>query len=90
MSSFGRPTLLRLRRGVVLNSTYEGLPHVVLEAIAAGIPVIATDAGGTGEVVEHQVTGLLVRVGDSAGLRAAIEELCGFLAPALRAAKSNT
>ncbi len=59
----------------VLNSTYEGLPHVVLEAIAAGIPVIATDAGGTSEVVEHQVTGLLVRVGDSAGLRAAIEEL---------------
>lgn len=59
----------------VLNSTYEGLPHVVLEAIAAGIPVIATDAGGTSEVVEHQVTGLLVRVGDSVGLRAAIEEL---------------
>jgi glycosyltransferase involved in cell wall biosynthesis len=59
----------------VLNSTYEGLPHVVLEAIAAEVPVIATDAGGTGEVVQHQVTGLLVRVGDSAGLRTAIEQL---------------
>jgi glycosyltransferase involved in cell wall biosynthesis len=59
----------------VLNSTYEGLPHVVLEAMAAQVPVIATNAGGTGEVVEHMVTGMLVRVGDSAGLKAAIERL---------------
>ena len=59
----------------VLNSTYEGLPHVVLEAMAAGAPVIATNAGGTGEVVEHDVTGLLVSVGDELALRAAIERL---------------
>jgi glycosyltransferase involved in cell wall biosynthesis len=59
----------------VLNSTYEGLPHVVLEAMAAGIPVIATDAGGTGEVVEHEATGLLVPVGDSAALQNAVERL---------------
>ena len=59
----------------VLNSTYEGLPHVVLEAISAGVPVIATDAGGTGEVVENGVTGLLVPVGDAAALQAAIERL---------------
>ena len=59
----------------VLNSTYEGLPHVVLEAMAAGTPVIATDAGGTGEVVEHNVTGLLVPVGDAAALKSAIGRL---------------
>ena len=59
----------------VLNSTYEGLPHVVLEAMAAGTPVIATDAGGTGEVVEHNVTGLLVPVGDAVALKSAIERL---------------
>lgn len=59
----------------VLNSTYEGLPHAVLEAIAARVPVIATDAGGTGEVVENDVTGLLVPAGDSAALEAAIERL---------------
>ena len=65
-------------RGVdafVLNSTYEGLPHVVLEAMSAGIPVIATNAGGTGEVVEHEVTGLLIPVGDETALQAAIERL---------------
>lgn len=59
----------------VLNSTYEGLPHVVLEAIAAGTPVVATNAGGTGEVIEHNVTGLLVPVGDHAALQSAIEQL---------------
>ena len=59
----------------VLNSTYEGLPHVVLEAMAAGVPVIATDAGGTGEVVEHNVTGLLIPVGDASALQAAVERL---------------
>lgn len=59
----------------VLNSTYEGLPHVVLEAMAAGIPVIATDAGGTGEVVRHEITGLLVPVGDEDALRSAVERL---------------
>ena len=59
----------------VLNSTYEGLPHVVLEAMTAGVPVIATDAGGTGEVVENNVTGLLVPVGDAPALKAAIERL---------------
>jgi glycosyltransferase involved in cell wall biosynthesis len=65
----------------VLNSTYEGLPHVVLEAMIAGVPVIATKAGGTGEVVEDNVTGLLVPVGDAAALKAAIERL--WLEPAL-------
>ncbi len=59
----------------VLNSTYEGLPHVVLEAMAAGVPVIATDAGGTGEVVEHNVTGLLIPVGDASALQAAVGRL---------------
>jgi glycosyltransferase involved in cell wall biosynthesis len=59
----------------VLNSSYEGLPHVVLEAMEAGVPVIATDAGGTGELVEHGVTGLLIPVGRPEMLKAAIESL---------------
>jgi glycosyltransferase involved in cell wall biosynthesis len=67
--------ILRQADTFVLNSTYEGLPHVVLEAMAADTPVIATDAGGTGEVVEHDATGLLVPVGDAVALRAAVERL---------------
>ena len=66
---------LRQADAFVLNSTYEGLPHVVLEAMAAGVPVIATDAGGTGEVVEHNVTGLLIPVGDASALQGAVERL---------------
>lgn len=56
----------------VLNSTYEGLPHIVLEAMAVGVPVIATDVGGTGEVVKHEVNGLLIPSMDDKALRNAI------------------
>jgi glycosyltransferase involved in cell wall biosynthesis len=58
----------------VLNSTYEGLPHVVLEALGLGVPVLATAVGGTPEVVEHGVNGILVSPEDRAGLEAAIVE----------------
>lgn len=67
----------------VLNSSYEGLPHVVLEAMEAGVPVVATAAGGTVELVEHDVSGLLVPVGDGAALRRALERL--WQTPALGA-----
>ena len=59
----------------VLNSTYEGLPHVVLEAMAAGVPVVATAVGGTPEAVQHRVTGLLVAPRDTDALRGAISRL---------------
>jgi glycosyltransferase involved in cell wall biosynthesis len=44
----------------VLNSTYEGFPHVVLEAMCAGLPVVATDVGGTAELVRDGENGLLI------------------------------
>jgi glycosyltransferase involved in cell wall biosynthesis len=67
----------------VLNSLYEGLPHIILEAFAAGLPVVATSAGGTTEVVEDGVNGLLVRP-RSNELAAAIDRLAA--GPDLRAA----
>jgi glycosyltransferase involved in cell wall biosynthesis len=67
--------ILRQADVFVLNSSYEGLPHVVLEAMAEGAPVVATDAGGTGEVVEHGVTGLLVEPGRPEALVAAVRTL---------------
>lgn len=65
----------------VLNSTYEGLPHVVLEAMALGLPVVATAVGGTPEVVRDGETGRLVSLEDSS-LRTALQELVGD--PSLR------
>jgi glycosyltransferase involved in cell wall biosynthesis len=44
----------------VLNSSYEGFPHVVLEAMSAGLPVVATAVGGTPELVREGENGLLI------------------------------
>nr|MDQ3370001.1 glycosyltransferase [Myxococcota bacterium] len=57
-----------------LSSKTEGLPLVVPEAMAAGLPIIATAVGGLPSVIEEGVTGLLVPVDESA-LRAALAKL---------------
>lgn len=66
---------IRSGRVFVLNSSYEGLPHIVLEAMAAGVPVVATAAGGTPETIVDGTTGRLVPVGDTAAMERAIGEL---------------
>ena len=74
-----------------LTSDWEGTPNVVLEAMAAGVPVVATRVGGTSEVIEDGRNGILVERGDAEGLSAAalrlIEspEKAGVLARAARA-----
>lgn len=52
----------------VLPSHSEGSPNVLLESMAAGVPVVATRAGGTPEIATDEQTGLLVEVGDSAAM----------------------
>jgi glycosyltransferase involved in cell wall biosynthesis len=69
------PDVLRRGRIFVQASSYEGLPHAVLEAKARGLPVVATDAGGTAECVRHGIDGVLVPPGDDAALATAIRAL---------------
>lgn len=56
----------------LLSSDFEGLPNVVMEAMAAGCPVVTTDAGGAGELVRNESEGLLVPKGDWRAMGAAI------------------
>ncbi len=66
---------LKLMDIFVLPSLAEGMPNAVIEAMAAGVPVIATNAGGTAELVADQQTGLLVEPANADQLHAAIMRL---------------
>jgi glycosyltransferase involved in cell wall biosynthesis len=59
----------------VLNSTYEGMPHVVIEAMAVGVPVVATSVGGTGEIITDGEDGILVSPDDHDALVAALSTM---------------
>ncbi len=59
----------------LLTSANEGTPVVAIEALAAGVPVVATDAGGTRTVVDDGETGFLAPVGDVAALTTFVERL---------------
>ncbi len=67
----------------VLATNWEGLPLSVLEAMRAGLPVVATDVGGVGEAVVEGKTGFLVPRGDEEALKARLRTL--LLSPDLRA-----
>ena len=76
------PEILAALDVFVLPSLWEGMPNAVLEAMAAGLPVVATAVGGTPEAVVDRVTGLLVPPHDPDALARAIERLLGD--PSLR------
>lgn len=68
----------------VLYSGYEGLPHVVLEAMTFGVPVVVSDKGGNREVVEDGVTGLVVPLDGTGPLEAAVGQILSDAALAAR------
>lgn len=70
-----RLTLLKTFDVFVLPSLLEGIPRCVLEAMAAGVPVIASDIPGCQTVVEHEATGLLFPPGDVARLAESLRML---------------
>lgn len=59
----------------VLNSSYEGLSHVLIEVMSLGVPIVATDIPGNRELIRDGVHGRLVPVGDARALHAAVHEL---------------
>jgi len=71
------PELLAISDGFVMSSRWEGLGLVFLEAMAAGLPVVATRVSAVPEVVVDGETGLLVPVDDPASLAAALTRLAG-------------
>jgi glycosyltransferase involved in cell wall biosynthesis len=75
-----RPDVLpfyRLFDAVVLPSRAEGLSQALLEAMALGLPVVASRAGGNVDLVSHEVDGLLVPARDAAAFASALARLLG-------------
>lgn len=71
------PDILAASDVFALSSLQEGLPVAVLEAAAAGCPIVATDVGGVPEIIRDGTTGLLVRPGDPQAMADAILALLG-------------
>ncbi|HEV3004226.1 MAG TPA: glycosyltransferase [Pirellulales bacterium] len=68
---------LQLMDVFALASRSEGMPLAVLEAWAAGVPVVASRVGGLPELIDDGLTGLMFSSGDEAGLATALERLLG-------------
>lgn len=74
--------ILRVSGALLLTSVYEGMPNVVMEAMLAGIPVVATRVGGVPDLIQDGVHGFLHDVGDIAGMARSLERI--LTNPALR------
>ena len=69
------PQIMQRMHCFVLPSLAEGISNTTLEAMACGLPVVATDVGGNGELVQSGRTGLLVRAGDVDGMAQALLQI---------------
>jgi glycosyltransferase involved in cell wall biosynthesis len=68
-------TIFALAPCVASNGDRDGIPNVLLEAMATGLPVVTTDVGGIPELIEHGYSGLLVPEKDPLALADALEQL---------------
>jgi len=75
VSGAAKIDLIAASHVLVLPSYSEGVPNVLLEAMASGLPVIATPVGGVPSIVEHGATGIFVTPGDVSGLVSAIVDV---------------
>lgn len=82
------PRILKSADVFVLPSRTEGLPNAILEAMAGGVPVIATDVPGSRDLVTDGVTGLLTPVDDAHRLAVGIEKLLSNAVAARRMAEN--
>lgn len=71
------PSLLKMADIFAFPSRTEGLPNALLEAMAAGKPIVTTDVPGCRDLIAHEQTGLLVPYGDTPALAAALSRLLG-------------
>jgi glycosyltransferase involved in cell wall biosynthesis len=62
------PEIMKCLDVFVLTSLWEGLPKVIVQAIAAGIPIVATEVDGSSEVIKNGINGFLVKPGDVEGI----------------------
>jgi glycosyltransferase involved in cell wall biosynthesis len=79
------PEIMSAADGYIMSSEWEGMPMVLLEAAAAGLPIVTTDVGGNREVVRDGETGFLVRPRDPAQLGRAMLRLMALPASERRA-----
>lgn len=79
------PEFMHAADGYVMSSAWEGMPMVLLEAAAGGLPMVATDVGGNGEVVREGESGFLVPARDHDALGRAMVRVMD-LSPAARRA----
>ncbi|HSW09530.1 MAG TPA: glycosyltransferase [Bacillota bacterium] len=75
------PDLMRAADAYVMSSAWEGMPLVLLEASASGLPIVATDTGGNREVVRDGSSGFLVPPSDPDSLARKMLDLMGLGEP---------
>lgn len=75
------PQVLQVADGFVLASRWEGLPNVVMEALAAGVPTLATPVGGVDELIEDGVSGWVAASADADDIATAMDRVTACSTP---------